>query len=177
MYPEKLELLINGDWCQGSEGKSEPLINPATEEVMAEVPHASAADLDRALEASAEGFKVWRATAPAEKAGDHGTGRTPHGAAHRRHRQDAHHGNGQAVRRGQDRNGLRDRRGTLVWRGRQARLWPDRAGPHPWRPPDGRQRAGRTGGRLRRLELSRHQRHPQGCGRARRRLLDHYQAE
>ena len=48
MYPEKLELLINGEWCQGSEGKTEPVINPATEEVLAEVPHASAADLDRA---------------------------------------------------------------------------------------------------------------------------------
>lgn len=61
MYPEKLELLINGKWRQGSEGKTEPLINPATEEVLAEVPHASAADIDEALEASAAGYKVWRA--------------------------------------------------------------------------------------------------------------------
>ena len=49
MYPEKLELLIAGEWCQGSEGRQEDLINPATEEVIAQVPHASAADLDRAL--------------------------------------------------------------------------------------------------------------------------------
>ncbi len=67
MYPEKLELLINGEWCQGSEGKSEPVINPATEEVLAEVPHASVSDLDRALQASAEGFKVWRATSPLQR--------------------------------------------------------------------------------------------------------------
>lgn len=67
MYPEKLELLIAGEWCAGSEGKTEPVINPATEEVLAEVPHASAADLDRALQASAEGFKVWRATTPLKR--------------------------------------------------------------------------------------------------------------
>lgn len=67
MYPEKLELLIAGEWCAGSEGKTEPLINPATEEVLAHVPHASPADLDRALQASAEGFKVWRATTPLKR--------------------------------------------------------------------------------------------------------------
>lgn len=62
MYSEKIELLINGEWRQGSEGKSEPLINPATEEVLASVPHASPADLDEALAASARGFKVWKST-------------------------------------------------------------------------------------------------------------------
>ena len=67
MYPEKLELLIAGEWCQGSEGKTEPVLNPATEEVLAEVPHASAADLDRALAASVDGFKVWRATPPIQR--------------------------------------------------------------------------------------------------------------
>jgi len=46
MYDEKLELLIAGEWCQGSEGKTEALLNPATEEVLAQVPHASASDLD-----------------------------------------------------------------------------------------------------------------------------------
>ncbi|MBX2825764.1 MAG: NAD-dependent succinate-semialdehyde dehydrogenase [Gammaproteobacteria bacterium] len=62
MYTEKLEMLIAGEFCQGSEGKTESVINPATEEVIAQVPHASAADLDRALQASADGFKVWKAT-------------------------------------------------------------------------------------------------------------------
>ena len=64
MYSEKLELLINGQWRQGSEGKTEPVLNPATEEVLGEVPHASAADLDEALQSSAEGYKVWRAMTP-----------------------------------------------------------------------------------------------------------------
>ena len=64
MYPEKIELLINGRWRQGSEGKSQPLLNPATEDVLTDVPHASADDLEEALAASAAGFKVWRDTTP-----------------------------------------------------------------------------------------------------------------
>ncbi|CDX23834.1 succinate-semialdehyde dehydrogenase I, NADP-dependent [Mesorhizobium plurifarium] len=62
MYSEKIELLIAGVWRKGSEGRSEPLINPANEEVLAEVPHASVSDLDEALAAAAQGFKVWKAT-------------------------------------------------------------------------------------------------------------------
>ena len=61
---EKLELLINGQFRQGSEGAGEDVINPATEEVITQVPHASAADLDEALAASAEGFKTWKTMTP-----------------------------------------------------------------------------------------------------------------
>ncbi len=67
MAYEKLELLIAGEFRGGSEGKTEPVINPATEEVLGEVPHASAADLDSALAASADGFKVWRAKTPIQR--------------------------------------------------------------------------------------------------------------
>ncbi|MGI9405568.1 MAG: aldehyde dehydrogenase family protein, partial [Hyphomicrobiaceae bacterium] len=61
MAYEKLELLIGGRFRQGSEGKTEPVLNPATEEVLGELPHASPADLDDALKASEEGFGVWKA--------------------------------------------------------------------------------------------------------------------
>src|SRR5687768_8336083 len=64
---EKLELLIAGEFRGGSEGKTEPVINPATEEVLGEVPHASTGDLDSALAASADGFKVWRARTPLQR--------------------------------------------------------------------------------------------------------------
>jgi len=67
MSYEKLELLIAGEFRQGSEGATEPVINPATEETLGEVPHASAADLDQALEASARGFKEWSATPPLKR--------------------------------------------------------------------------------------------------------------
>ena len=61
MYAETIELLIDGVWRRGAEGKAEALINPATAETIAEVPHASLADLDEALAASLKGFKAWRA--------------------------------------------------------------------------------------------------------------------
>jgi len=64
MSYEKLDLLINGRFRQGSNGDAEDVLNPATEDVMAQVPHASAADLDEALEAAAAGFKTWRNTTP-----------------------------------------------------------------------------------------------------------------
>lgn len=67
MYSEKLELLIDGVWCAGSEGASEPLINPATEETLGVLPHASRADLDRALKAAERAFQVWSATSAMQR--------------------------------------------------------------------------------------------------------------
>jgi len=66
-YPSDLALLIDGTWRAGATGVTEPVINPATDEVLAHVPHAAPADLDEALEASARGFAVWRATPPLER--------------------------------------------------------------------------------------------------------------
>ena len=67
MYDEKIALLIDGQWCDGSEGKSEALLNPATGEEIGRVPHASKTDLDRALAAADRGFKVWKAMTPHER--------------------------------------------------------------------------------------------------------------
>ena len=60
MAYETLELLIGGKWTEGTSGKTEPVLNPATEEVLGRLPHASAADLDQAIEASVAGFAAWR---------------------------------------------------------------------------------------------------------------------
>ncbi len=67
MYNEKLEMLIAGEYCQGSDGVTQDVLNPATEEIIAQVPHASSADLDRALQASADGFNVWKATSAIQR--------------------------------------------------------------------------------------------------------------
>lgn len=61
MYDEKIELLIDGEWRADGGRESEALYNPATAEEIARVPHASAADLQHALEASMRGFRVWKA--------------------------------------------------------------------------------------------------------------------
>lgn len=68
MYAEKLELLIDGVWRQGSSGAASGVINPATGETIAQVPHASAADLEEALLAAEKGFRAWRATTAVERA-------------------------------------------------------------------------------------------------------------
>jgi succinate-semialdehyde dehydrogenase / glutarate-semialdehyde dehydrogenase len=66
MYPQ-LQLYIDGAWTNGN-GKGEDVINPATEKPLAHLPHASAADLDRTLEAAKKGFAVWRATSAYDRA-------------------------------------------------------------------------------------------------------------
>jgi succinate-semialdehyde dehydrogenase / glutarate-semialdehyde dehydrogenase len=60
-YPQVL-MYIDGSWTSGSGTWREPIINPATEEVIGHVPLAEVADLDRALAAAARGFAVWRDT-------------------------------------------------------------------------------------------------------------------
>lgn len=67
MAYEKLELLIGGEWTAGTSGKTEPVIDPATEEVLGHLPHAGADDLDAALEACREGFAVWKAKTAVER--------------------------------------------------------------------------------------------------------------
>lgn len=62
-----LGLLIGGEWLGAGGRQSSPVVNPATEEVIGHVPHASRADLDRALATAQEGFKTWRAVFPDER--------------------------------------------------------------------------------------------------------------
>ncbi|MCW1931410.1 NAD-dependent succinate-semialdehyde dehydrogenase [Pararhodobacter zhoushanensis] len=66
-YPQ-LKLHIDGDWL-GAEGRrSFEVRHPATGQVLAELPLANAADLDRALESADKGFKLWRRSTPEERA-------------------------------------------------------------------------------------------------------------
>ena len=64
MSYEKLELLIDGNWRQGSSSKTEKVFNPATNEVLGELPHATKVDLDEALESNARAFKTWKTVTP-----------------------------------------------------------------------------------------------------------------
>lgn len=65
-YPE-LKLFIAGRWLGGGGRIVEPVVNPATGEVLAELPHATDADLDEALAAAAAGFETWRRTSPVDR--------------------------------------------------------------------------------------------------------------
>ena len=67
MYTD-LEFAIGGDKLTTRGRNSSPVLNPATGEEFARLPHATSADLDRALEISAKAFKVWRRTLAVDRA-------------------------------------------------------------------------------------------------------------
>src|SRR5438477_1859730 len=55
-----VSLMIDGAWTKGANGRTIPVINPATEEVIGQVAHAETADLDRALAAADKAFRQWK---------------------------------------------------------------------------------------------------------------------
>jgi succinate-semialdehyde dehydrogenase/glutarate-semialdehyde dehydrogenase len=61
------KLFIGGQWRAGRADTRSPVINPATETVLDELTHASTQDLDDALVAVEQGFRVWRATPAAAR--------------------------------------------------------------------------------------------------------------
>jgi len=62
-------MYINGEWVDSASGKSFPVYDPSTEEVIAEVPDADAKDVDRAVQAAREAFDngAWRSTTAQER--------------------------------------------------------------------------------------------------------------
>jgi succinate-semialdehyde dehydrogenase/glutarate-semialdehyde dehydrogenase len=66
-YPS-VQLHINGEWRNARSGKTLPVINPATEEVIGTVAHAGRDDLDEALAAAETGFAAWKKVSAYERA-------------------------------------------------------------------------------------------------------------
>ncbi|MDR3407621.1 MAG: NAD-dependent succinate-semialdehyde dehydrogenase [Methylovirgula sp.] len=66
-YPD-VQLLIDGAWRAGAAGRTIPIVNPATEEVIGQLARAGIADLDAALAAAKAGFAIWRAISAFERA-------------------------------------------------------------------------------------------------------------
>jgi betaine-aldehyde dehydrogenase len=62
-----LENFIGGERRAPSDGRTADLIDPSTEEVFAQAPLSSAADVDAACQAAAQAFETWRDTTPAER--------------------------------------------------------------------------------------------------------------
>ncbi|HEX8593937.1 MAG TPA: NAD-dependent succinate-semialdehyde dehydrogenase [Pseudomonas sp.] len=61
MYPD-VQLFIDGQWRASRDGRTLPVIDPATGQTLGTVAHADIADLDEALAAAERGFSVWRRT-------------------------------------------------------------------------------------------------------------------
>ncbi|WP_353226749.1 NAD-dependent succinate-semialdehyde dehydrogenase [Novosphingobium sp.] len=66
-YPA-LSMIIAGEHVTGGGRRTHAVINPATGEVIGQLPLADPADLDRALDAAAHGFARWRTSTAAERA-------------------------------------------------------------------------------------------------------------
>ena len=66
MY-EDLSLYINGQFIKGGGRKEQDIVNPATDEVVGKLPHATKADLDLALQSAQRAFQTWRKSSPLER--------------------------------------------------------------------------------------------------------------
>ncbi len=66
MYPP-LSLYIDGEFIDGGGRKVQDVINPANDQVLGKLPHATRADLDRALAAAQKAFESWRHVSPMER--------------------------------------------------------------------------------------------------------------
>ena len=67
MTYQDLALYIDGEFIQGGGRREQDVINPATEAVLGRLPHATRADLDRALAAAQRAFGPWKKTSPVER--------------------------------------------------------------------------------------------------------------
>src|SRR5215207_4284395 len=64
---ENLALYIDGAFVPAQGRKTEAVINPASNEVLGQLPHAAREDLDQALAAAERAFVTWSKTSPLER--------------------------------------------------------------------------------------------------------------
>lgn len=64
---ESYQLLIDGEWCDGAQGKTLESFNPATGEKLTEIAVAEKEDVDRAVKSAWAAFETWSKTSPQER--------------------------------------------------------------------------------------------------------------
>ena len=62
-----LQNFVNGKKVSATSDKVQDLINPATGQVFAKAPVSNASDVDKAMEAAASAFEVWKESTPGER--------------------------------------------------------------------------------------------------------------
>jgi len=67
LFLETYGHFINGEWVSGDTGKTIPVSNPATGEILANIQAGNAADVDRAVQAAHLAFKTWSRTHPRQR--------------------------------------------------------------------------------------------------------------
>ena len=61
------QMFVGGQWTDATGGETQAVVNPATGEVIAEVPKATEADVERAVGAARKAFETWAETTPRER--------------------------------------------------------------------------------------------------------------
>ncbi len=65
---EHKRMFIGGEWVESTSHETQPIINPATEQVIANVPRGTSEDVERAVQASRKAFdETWFDTTPGER--------------------------------------------------------------------------------------------------------------
>ncbi|MGE8415877.1 MAG: CoA-acylating methylmalonate-semialdehyde dehydrogenase [Pseudomonas sp.] len=59
---QQVKLLIDGEWVQSQSQEWHDIVNPATQEVLAKVPFATAGEVDAAIAAAQRAFQTWKLT-------------------------------------------------------------------------------------------------------------------
>ncbi|WP_415763702.1 CoA-acylating methylmalonate-semialdehyde dehydrogenase [Pseudomonas sp. CP4] len=59
---QKVKLLIDGEWIESQTTEWHDIVNPATQQVLAKVPFATAAEVDAAVSAAQRAFQTWKLT-------------------------------------------------------------------------------------------------------------------
>src|SRR5687767_13042301 len=65
---ETLRNFIDGEWVDPAEGRTDPVIAPATGETIAYAPTSTSEDVNRAVKAARTAFETWSTTTPGERA-------------------------------------------------------------------------------------------------------------
>ncbi|HWQ23798.1 MAG TPA: gamma-aminobutyraldehyde dehydrogenase [Gaiellaceae bacterium] len=63
----QLKQFIGGEWVESSSGETMEVLNPATGEVIAEVPRGTAEDVERAVAAAQKAWEEWRFKTPKDR--------------------------------------------------------------------------------------------------------------
>ncbi len=66
--PQKLPLYIGGEFIESDTNEWLPVTNPATQEVLGEVPFATKSEIDRAIASAKDAFQTWREVPTPERA-------------------------------------------------------------------------------------------------------------
>ncbi|EPN23421.1 methylmalonate-semialdehyde dehydrogenase, partial [Pseudomonas syringae pv. actinidiae ICMP 18804] len=58
----RVKLLINGEWIDSQSGEWQDIVNPATQEILAQVPFATTDEVNAAVAAAHAAYRTWRDT-------------------------------------------------------------------------------------------------------------------